>query len=616
MSGAGTPRSETLALRILATAALLGLIVLGRDVLVPIALAAMAAFVLAPVVRQIRRLGLGQSGASLFTLGVVALLAAGVAGVLALQLASLSNNLPHYQAHLQDKVQAVRQLSLGPLGTLSDLGLHLTTPASTTTPELLPDAQPAGAGDPVRGQSPAALLAHVLASLWGPLGTIGVVALVLVFLLLEQDALRDRLLRLAGGEDLRAATVAFDDAAQRLSRYFASQFAVNAGVGLVTWALLAAIGLPQPAVWAVLAALLRFVPYVGYPAAALAAAAMAAAAEPGWGLAGSTLLILAVVELIAANAVEPNLYGHSTGLAPFSVVVSAIFWGAVWGPVGLLMSTPLTLCLVVAGRHVPALSFLDLLLGDTPALTLAQRFYQRSITGNLVEIVADAQAYLKKHPLARYFDQVALPAFELARADFESGLISESQQAKARAAIQELFDTIAGDPTRPRRRGRRRPASVLDSGRIGLGLRQARLQASGGRPGPVHAPRGSVTLCLSSGSVGSELVAELLVRVLCHQGLDARHFTLDECVTPKAPEALDALGLVFLVELPEADSPQGHRVLQALGVIRRRGLARLVLLRPRTGASETAPPPGPPWHFDASADSLEAAVAWVDPQAH
>lgn len=615
MNGADRPRGEALALRILATAALLGMIVLGRDVLVPIALAAMAAFVLAPVVRQIRRLGLGQTGASLLTLSLVALLAVGVAGVLALQLASLSNNLPRYQAHLQDKVQAVRHLSLGPLGTLSDLGLHLT-PVSTTAPELLPDAQPAAAGDPVTGQSPTALLTHVLASLWGPLGTIGVVALVLVFLLLEQDALRDRLLRLAGGQDLRAATVAFDDAAQRLSRYFASQFAVNAGVGLVTWALLAAIGLPQPAVWAVLAALLRFVPYVGYPAAALTAAAMAAAAEPGWGLAGSTLLILAVVELIAANAVEPNLYGHSTGLAPFSVVVSAIFWGAVWGPVGLLMSTPLTLCLVVAGRHVPALSFLDLLLGDTPALTLAQRFYQRSITGNLVEIVADAQAYLKKHPLARYFDQVALPAFELARADFESGLISESQQAKARAAIQELFDTIAGDPTRPHRRGRRRPPGVLDSGRIGLGLRQARLQASGGRPGPEHAPRGSVTLCLSSGSVRSELVAELLVRVLCHQGLDARHFTLDECVTPKDPEALDALGLVFLVELPEADSPQGHRVLQALGVIRQRGLARLVLLRPRTGASETPPPPGPPWHFDASADSLEAAVAWVDPQAH
>jgi len=614
MSSAEHPRGEALALRILAAAAILGLIVLGRDVLVPIALAAMAAFVLAPVVRQIRRLGLGQTGASLLTLGLVALLAVGVAGVLALQLASLSNNLPRYQAHLQDKVQAVRQLSLGPLGALGDLGLRLTpTPAASR--DTVPGPLEAMPVDAPTGQSPTALLTHLLASLWGPLGTIGVVALVLVFLLLEQDALRDRLLRLAGGQDLRAATVAFDDAAQRLSRYFASQFAVNAGVGLVTWALLAAIGLPQPAVWAVLAALLRFVPYVGYPAAALAAAAMAAAAEPGWGLAGGTLLILAVVELVAANAVEPNLYGHSTGLAPFSVVVSAIFWGAVWGPVGLLMSTPLTLCLVVAGRHVPALSFLDLLLGDTPALTLAQRFYQRSITGNLVEIVADAQAYLKKHPLARYFDQVALPAFELARADFEAGLISESQQAKARAAIQELFDTIAGDPTRPHRRGRRRPPSVLESGRIGLGLRQARLQASGGRPGPEHAPRGSVTLCLSSGSIRSELVAELLVRVLCHQGLDARHFTLDECVTPKDPEALDALGLVFLVELPEADSPQGHRVLQALGVIRQRGLARLVLLRPRIGNADTAPPPGAPWHFDASADSLEAAVAWVDPKA-
>ncbi|WP_022981102.1 AI-2E family transporter [Ideonella sp. B508-1] len=615
MNDTDRSRSETLALRILASAAILGLIVLGRDVLVPIALAAMAAFVLAPVVRQIRRLGLGQSGASLLTLGLVALLAAGVAVVLALQLVSLSNDLPRYQTHLQGKVQAVRHLSLGPLGALGDLGLRLA-PAPMDAQTGMPGAPDATPGEATTGQSPMSLLTHVLAGLWGPLGTIGVVALVLIFLLLEQDALRDRLLRLAGGQDLRAATVAFDDAAQRLSRYFASQFAVNAGVGIVTGVLLAAIGLPQPAVWAVLAALLRFVPYVGYPAAALAATAMAAAAEPGWGLTGSTLLILAVVELVAANAIEPHLYGHSTGLSPFSVVVSAIFWGAVWGPVGLLMSTPLTLCLVVAGRHVPALSFLDLLLGDTPALTLAQRFYQRSITGNLVEIVADAQTYLKKHPLARYFDQVALPAFELARIDFEAGLISGSQQSKARAAVHELFDTIAGDPSRPRRRGRRRPPSALDGGHFGLGLRQARLQGSERHATPEHAPRGSVTLCLSTGSIGSELAAELLVRVLCHQGLDARHFTLDECVTPKDEEALDALGLVFLVELPDADSPQGHRVLQALGVIRQRGLARLVLLRPRIGNGDTAPPPGAPWHFDASADSLEAAVAWVDPKAH
>lgn len=614
MNSSPGARGDTIALRILASAAILGLIVLGRDVLVPIALAAMFAFVLSPLVRQIRRFGLGQTGASLWALGLVGLLMAGIAAALALQLSSLSSNLPGYEAHLRAKAEAVRSLSLGPLSSLATLG-----PGGEGSPSIGdPTAQPAvstepGHGSEDRSGSSTALLARVLGTLWGPLGTVGVVALVLVFLLLEQDALRDRLLRLAGGQDLRGATVAFDDAGQRLSRYFASQFAVNAGVGVFTWGLLAAIGLPQPMVWAALAALLRFVPYVGYPAAAVSAAAMAAAAEPGWGLVGGTLLIFALIELIAANAVEPHLYGHSTGLSPFSVVVAAIFWGAVWGPVGLLMSTPLTLCLVVAGRHVPALSFLDLLLGDSPALTLAQRFYQRSLTGNLVEIVSDAQTYLRKHSLARYFDRVALPAFELARADYAQGLISEAQQAKARCALNDLFDTVARDPATQRRgRGRRHP-TALDSAHLGLGLRQARLQASGASLGPVHAPPGSVTLCLSTGSTESELVAELLVRVLRHQGLDARHFTLDECVTPKDDEALDALGLVFLVELPEAESPQGHRVLQALGVIRQRGLARLVLLRPRWDHADPPPPPGPPWHFDATADSLEAAVAWTEP---
>jgi predicted PurR-regulated permease PerM len=222
------------------------------------------------------------------------------------------------------------------------------------------------------------------------------VLLVLIFVLLEYESLRDRFIRIAGATDIRSATLALNDAGERLSRYFVSQFVVNLGFGLAIWMSLSMLRLPQALLCGILAGVMRFVPYVGVAIAALFAAVLALAVDPGWSLAVSTMGVFILLDIIVGQLVEPHLYGHATGLSPLAVVVGAIFWSWLWGPAGLILSTPLTLCLLVAGRHVKGLGVLELLLGEAPPLTLPQRFYQRALSGDPHEIIADARAFLKE----------------------------------------------------------------------------------------------------------------------------------------------------------------------------------------------------------------------------
>jgi len=347
---------------------------------------------------------------------------------------------------------------------------------------------------------------------------------VLVFVLFEHEALRDRFIRVVGGTNLRLTTLALNDAGERLSKFFVSQFAVNLGVGAAVGLGLGILGLPQAALWGALAALLRFVPYVGIWLAALLATVLVFAVVPGWSLAISTLGLFVVIEFIAGQAVEPNLYGHTTGLSPLSVVMAAIFWSALWGPIGLVLSTPLTLCLLVLGRHIRALNFLDLLLGDTQGLTLPQKFYERALTGDDDEILVAARTFLKRNSFAVYCDVVLMPALHLAFLDREAGAISHDQQIKMRDLLVAIVSALSGEP-----RYMRRPRpSVLDDQNAGLILRQHREQLTGRWQGPVAVPPGSILLCLGLGSRADTIAAELLVRALRDQGLDARHVSLED----------------------------------------------------------------------------------------
>ena len=526
-SGTGSLRDR--AVGIIAFATVLALLYLGRDVLIPFTVALMLSLLIAPLVRRLRLVGLGQTPSVLVAVFALALVVTAVAGVLGTQVLRMAASLPQYERTIQQKLRNMEEMTAGRLNAItSEAGRLIEShPMSGSIVDSgTGDLASGGAPIPVELRqprpSPLQVLERVLASVWLPIESIGIALVVLMFVLLEQEALRDRFIRVAGGTNIRLATLALNDAGERLSRFFVSQFAVNLGVGVAVGLGLAVLGVPQATLWGALATLFRFVPYVGVWLAALLPTTLAIAVVPGWSLAISTLGLFLVVELIAGQAVEPHLYGHTTGLSPLSVVVAAIFWSALWGPIGLVLSTPLTLCLLVIGRHIQALSFLDLLLGDTQALTLSQRFYQRALSGDADEILAVARAFLKRNSFAAYCDLVLMPALHLAFLDLEAGAISHDQQIKMRDLLVAVVSTLSGEP----RRLRRRRPSVLDDQNAGLILRQHREKLTGRWQGPVAVPPGSILLCLGLGSRADTIAAELLVRALREQGLDARHVSM------------------------------------------------------------------------------------------
>ena len=570
-TGMGSLRDR--AVGIIAFATVLGLLYVGRDVLIPLALALMLSLLLAPLVRRLRLIGLAQTPAVLAAVLTLALLVAAAAGVLGTQALRMAASLPHYERTIQQKLHDLDEMTVGRFNALTTEAGRLIEnhplsagSAVTSGTEDVQSAAPIPVELRQPRPAPLQIIAKVLASVWVPIESTGIVLVVLVFVLLEHEALRDRFIRAAGGTNIRLTTLALNDAGERLSRFFVSQFAVNLGVGVAIGLGLAVLGVPQATLWGALAALLRFVPYVGVWIAASLATALAIAVVPGWSLAISTLGLFIVVEFVAGQAVEPNLYGHTTGLSPLSVVVAAIFWSALWGPIGLVLSTPLTLCLLVLGRHIRALGFLDLLLGDTQALTLPQKFYQRALSGDADEILALARAFLKRNSFAAYCDRVLMPALHLAFLDLEAGAISHDQQIKMRDLLVAVVSTLSGEP----RRLRQQRPSVLDNQNAGLILRQHREQLTGRWQGPVAVPVGSILLCmgLGSGSRADTIAAELLVRALREQGLDGRHVSMADLDAAARPPDADpaALAVVYLVSAyPSAERDHAE---QAIGRVK------------------------------------------------
>jgi predicted PurR-regulated permease PerM len=550
---------------IVASATVLALLYFGREVLVPITLAFILSLLVAPLIRGLRRIGLGHTPSVLIAVLALAMFLVGVATVIGSQVVHLARSLPQYEATIQAKAQTLHSMTVGRMELMQgEAGkvMNQFSDRSTDVPATPADAQRSLASStgiiPVEVHAPPAgpmaVIERIFTSIWVPLQTTGIVLVVLLFVLFEHESLRDRFIRLAGGTDLRATTAAINDAGERLSRFFVSQFAVNFGVGAVIWAGLAIIGLPHALLWAALSAVLRFVPYVGVWIAALLATLLAAAIGPGWSLMLMTLSLYVVVEIIASQLVEPQLYGHTTGLSPLAVVVAAIFWSSLWGPVGLIVSTPLTLCLVVAGRHVRALNLLEILLGDTPALTMPQRFYQRALSGDSDEIIADARIFLKRKSFAAYCDAVLLPAQQLAHIDKNQGTISPGQQVKVRSAIVRVIDALGGE-TRKQSRWHRR-VSVLDDSNLGDLLRQHRVEASGRWQGPLAVAPGSIVLCVGLGSTGDDLVTEIFVRILRDLSIDGRHSTVEDIDAFQAeppPEATpNSVSMVYIVSAAPA----------------------------------------------------------------
>jgi len=545
---------------ILGTAALLALLYFGREVLIPITLAVMLSLLVAPMIHGLRRIGLGQTASVWAVVLALVLVLSAIATVIGSQLIRMGASMPQYEETMRGKLETLDRVTLGKLGVLTGPVRRVIDRASRES-ESPPDAQAADQSAAQSGPAPAQplqvelhqpspgplqLLSRIVASVWGPLSSAGIVIVVLIFVLLEQEALRDRFIRLAGGGDLRATTIAVNDAGERLSRFFANQFAVNFSVGAVIWAGLALLGHSQALLWATVAALLRFVPYVGVWIAAGCATLFAAAVEPGWSLAIMTLGLFVVVEMVVSQLIEPFLYGHTTGLSPLSVVIAAIFWGWIWGPVGLVVSTPLTLCLVVAGRYVKALNALEILFGEVPALTLPQNFYQRALSGDAGSVIQRARTILKTRAFAAYCDTVLMPAMHLMRLDFLAGSISRAEQLRFRSAVAEVIEALSS----PRKGWKKRqPISLLADVNLGRQLRDRRERLSG-LQGSVQVPSGSLVLCVGVDSFFNELATEILVRVLGEGRIGSRHLLVEDLANPELrganPEGVSAVCLVSL----------------------------------------------------------------------
>lgn len=520
----------------------------GQDVLIPITLAVLLSFVLSPLVDLLQRIGLWRAPAVILSvlaaLGVMAL----VGTLIASQATSLTVNAPSYARTIESKVQGVRTFALDRLASVTrEIGGRKA--ADVVAPNrAVPGAAPADAPVLTPGErrpvlvelaqpqtSPFVIARTILQPILGPLETTIIVLVVAIFVLLQKEDLRDRFIRLFGSTDLHRTTMAMDDAGDRLSRYFLSQLAVNTCFGIVITLGLWAIGIPSPAMWGILAGLLRFVPYIGSFLAAVAPIALAAAIDPGWTLVIWTALLFVIVEPLTGYVVEPLLYGHSTGLSPVSVIVAAVFWTWIWGPIGLILSTPLTLCLVVMGRHVKSLEFFDVLLGDRPALSAVESFYQRVLADNPDEALAQAEALLADRPLIDYYDGVILAGLKLAAEDEARGTIDRDRALRMSrtmlAVIDDLHDHVAVDPGR------------------------------GALPDPVPYSSGTVA-CIAGRGPFDEGVAAMLAQLLTHQQVNVRRIGHD-AVSREAIGGLDlsAVSVLILSYIELAGTPAHLRYL-------------------------------------------------------
>ena len=447
----------------------------GQVVFVPLALAVILSFVLAPGIRLLKRAGLPNAPSVILVVFVAFSIIFGVGALITQQVGTLAKELPRYQITLKEKIVSLREATAGSGGafqqasdTLKDLQKQLETPSVgagsppvsvTVTPLPGPlggNAASGGKPIPVELHTPAPTPLDQLQTIIGivlePLATFGAVLLFVLFLLLQREDVRDRAIRLMGSHDLEKSTTAMDDAGDRLSKYFLGMTAINAGFGVIIGVGLWMIGVPSPVLWGVLAMLMRFVPFIGSFIAAACPLMLAAAVDPGWSMFLWTLALYAITEPIMGSVIEPLVQSHRTGLSPLAIVLAAAFWTLLWGPIGLLLAIPLTVVLVVLGRHVERLEFLNVVLGDSPPLSPPERFYQRMLAGDPAEAVEQAEKYIKECPLIDYYDEVVIEGLRLAQTDADRGTLEPSRLADIRDTADIVIDSLADQDVLPNRK--------------------------------------------------------------------------------------------------------------------------------------------------------------------
>lgn len=557
----------------------------GREVLLPLTLAILLSFVLTPPILLLRRLKVPRVLAVGFVVIVAFAIIGGLGWLISLEATKLAADLPSYSATLSEKIKSLRESTseskvLEKAGDVladleaqfdqpdveapasPDVGDHVDRPEVKPIPVVIREPDPTGL----------ALYRSIVGTILPPLITAGIVLLFVIFILIQREDLRDRLIRLFGGSDLQRATTTMSDAASRLSRYFLSQVLLNAAYGLFIGIALWAIGMPSPVAWGILAMIMRFVPYVGAYIAAIIPALVAAAIDPGWSMVLMVLGLFAVGEMAMGQFIEPQVFGRGAGVTPIAVIGSTIFWTYLWGPLGLIIATPITVCLSVLGRHVEGLRFLEVLLGDQPALTPEQSFYQRALIGDAAETTYQAEFALKDQSFATYLGRVALGGLKLAERDAAGGALDENQLERIAATVNQILETLADfEPRRWFSKLRRKGDKAKRADAKGLTgfdapaegdadaehvLDRAALAAGWDVEKPV--------LCIGGRSMLDEAAGALLAAVLAKHGLGAKALP-PEAIAPGQIEALASTQarLVCLSYLGLDDGPATVRDLVA-----------------------------------------------------
>jgi predicted PurR-regulated permease PerM len=524
----------------------------ARDIFIPLALAVLLSFALGPLVMGLRRMRVPRAPAVIAVVLLAFIGMVGIGTLIGSQLTQLAEELPRYRLNITQKIQSIKDIGAGggvvarTTALLDQLGTELMKPPESVSslpapkPRTPPPKPPLLVEIHEAAATPLAIMMNVIVPLLQPFATAGIVTVFVIFFLLQREHLRDRFIRLVGPRDLRHTTEALDDAFSRLGRYLLTQTVINSIFGMVIGFGLWLIGVPNPVLWGALAVLLRFVPFIGSVIAASFPAALALAVDQGWSMLVWTAALFVVAETITSQIVEPYYYGRSTGLSTVAVVVATTFWTWLWGPIGLLLSMPLTLCLIVLGRHVAALEFLDILLGDEPALTAEEKFYQRMLAGDSEDAAYQAEDFLRTKPLAEYYDEVAVKGLALAQLDVNRGELDHARRLRIKEAVDAVIDDLS-DHAAPLTEDD--PATDSDAG--------------GGSQ--------NVVLCVSGRGSLDEAVAAMLGQLLGKAGIGVR-VVASGAVTALNLTRLDVIGvrMVFVSYLEPGDFTNARYLVRRL----------------------------------------------------
>ena len=524
-AGAVDPRMRTRPSSITPSAALSGIWALllivfvvaalyfGRSVLVPIALATLITFLLSRLVTRLER-WIGRIAAVLVTVIAVFTIFAAASWVIGRQVIDLADKLPDYQTNIVAKIRSLRLPAGGPLARFSSSvqALQKEVVAPSTASETDRDrgnstrtARPVASPIPVkviegRNAIPQ-LMQETLGAILSPLGTAALVLLLVIFMLLKRDDLRGRLIRLIGQGRISTTTRAMEDAGRRVSRYLSTQFLVNTCYGICVAVGLQFIGVPNAPLWGLLSGVLRFIPYVGPWAGALLPILLSFAISTSWFTPLMTVALFIVLEVIVSNFIEPWVYGANTGVSPLALIISAVFWTWLWGPVGLVLSTPMTVCLAVMGRHVPRLEFLGVLLSEDQPLEPHEEFYHRLLSFSMDSAEEFVTKYVETESLTALYDNVLIPAIAAVEIDAHRDSLTAEQRTSALQRIHEIIDDFRGWEASRNDKDEQKSDDLYG----------------------VSPPIGSRVLCIPAGAYRDELAGEMLAQLLRNQGFEAEN---------------------------------------------------------------------------------------------